>query len=323
MISIITPVYNAERFLYKTADCILKQTYKNFQWILINDGSYDLSGQICDELVQKDKRIAAIHQHNQGVSAARNKGLQIANGEWVVFLDADDEVRPNWLQIYHDAIKPHIDLIFQGVIIRNHNYERIINLKNSIISTNELIDLWQNKYHEIGSAWSKMVKTSFIKEHHIYFETDLNNFEDWVFLTKCLCHSKSICLVNGCGYIYNHQNSSLTNNVRRSADDTYRIVYHWLKVLNLLKAGNIEGYEIILPYFSFLLIQTIIEFYKDNRKNESQRRNLLFEYKNIEINNKKLSIPQKITNFIWFRKYPKLSNKLLSIWRIHLLLRHK
>ena len=90
LISIIIPVYNVEHYLAECLDSVLAQTYKNLEIILVDDGSIDGSGQICDNYAGKDSRIKVIHQTNAGVSAARNKGLKVAKGEYIGFVDADD-----------------------------------------------------------------------------------------------------------------------------------------------------------------------------------------------------------------------------------------
>ena len=99
LISVIVPVYNVERYLRQCIESITNQSYKNLQIILIDDGSKDNSGKICDEYAEKDKRVEVIHKENTGVSAARNTGLDNAKGEWITFVDADDWVEKNFCEI--------------------------------------------------------------------------------------------------------------------------------------------------------------------------------------------------------------------------------
>lgn len=94
LVSIITPVYNVERYLSKCIESILNQTYANFELLLINDGSEDSSGYVCDTYASKDVRIKVFHQKNAGVSFARNVGLGAVKGDWVTFVDADDWIEP-------------------------------------------------------------------------------------------------------------------------------------------------------------------------------------------------------------------------------------
>lgn len=318
MITIITPVYNAERFLRQTADCVFNQTYKDFQWILVDDGSNDTSGVICDELAATDTRVRVIHQSNSGVSSARNAALNEAKGEWIAFLDADDEVTPIWLQNYIEAINPNVDIVFQGAIIRNIGSETKFHFENVCLSVDQFIDLWQNQYHDLGSAWCKMIRASLIKNNTICFDADISNFEDWIFLTKCLCVSSRLCLISGTGYIYNHQNSLITakSGKRRSAEHTYEIVKAWYAAMQPLKEKCLNGYNMILRKMSSLTIQTIIEFYRRNDVNQHQRVRLLKELGLIDFVDISLSLRQKITNMLWFRKHPFISDYILQFWKL-------
>ena len=110
MISVIVPIYNNEKYLAKCIDSILVQEYRDFELILIDDGSRDGSGSICDQYAIQDERIVVIHQKNKGVSVARNKGLSIARGNYVTFIDSDDWVMPEYLSVLNKNI--HHIMIF-------------------------------------------------------------------------------------------------------------------------------------------------------------------------------------------------------------------
>ena len=99
LVSIIIPIYNSEKYLKKCIDSILEQKYNNLEIILINDGSTDNSGKICDRLAIEDKRIKVIHKLNEGVSIARNKGLEMAKGEYIFFIDSDDYIDENIISL--------------------------------------------------------------------------------------------------------------------------------------------------------------------------------------------------------------------------------
>src|SRR5690606_27273688 len=95
-VSVIIPVYNAEKYLRECIDSVLAQTFDDFELLLINDGSTDGSGKICDEYAQKDARVKVFHKENGGVSSARNLGLDNAKGEWITFIDSDDWIGENY-----------------------------------------------------------------------------------------------------------------------------------------------------------------------------------------------------------------------------------
>ncbi len=101
LISIIIPVYNVEQYLHRCVDSVLNQTYKNLEIILVNDGSPDNCPFICDEYAKKDKRIIVVHKENGGLSSARNAGLEIVQGEYISFIDSDDWIHENYIEILY------------------------------------------------------------------------------------------------------------------------------------------------------------------------------------------------------------------------------
>ena len=128
LVSIIIPVYNVESYLPECIESVLKQTYSHWELLLIDDGSSDGSPQICDEFQRKDSRIRAIHKENQGPSAARNLGIEIAGGDYIVFVDSDDWIAPGMLEEMAGKIyRYQTDLVMCG-------YERV--------HTN-----WPRRYH--------------------------------------------------------------------------------------------------------------------------------------------------------------------------------
>ncbi|MBQ5852329.1 MAG: glycosyltransferase family 2 protein, partial [Lachnospiraceae bacterium] len=98
MISIVVPVYNVEKYLERCVDSLINQTYENIEILLIDDGSKDNSGQMCDEYANKDSRITVYHKENGGLSDARNYGMDRAKGEYIIFIDSDDYVEPNMME---------------------------------------------------------------------------------------------------------------------------------------------------------------------------------------------------------------------------------
>lgn len=129
-ISVIVPIYNAENFLERCIDSLLAQTIEDFELILVNDGSTDSSKRICERYKSKDKRIILINQQNSGPSASRNSGLNIAKGEFICFVDADDYVGKEYLSCMLNKIDEETDLIFQGMICIKQGKQSIIGFKN-------------------------------------------------------------------------------------------------------------------------------------------------------------------------------------------------
>lgn len=128
MISVIVPVYNVEKYLDKCVQSILKQTYKDFELILVDDGSPDNSPQMCDEYAQKDKRVKVIHKANGGLSDARNVGTLNASGQYVTYIDSDDYVSNDYLEVLNWLIiKYNADIAVTGISV----FMRVINLRKA------------------------------------------------------------------------------------------------------------------------------------------------------------------------------------------------
>ena len=120
LISIIVPVYNVENMIKRCVESIKAQTFSDFELILIDDGSKDKSGEICDAYEKTDNRIIAVHQQNQGSSAARNKGLSMARGTYLVFIDSDDWVEPNHLQNMLDCLlNSHAEMVISAFYLES------------------------------------------------------------------------------------------------------------------------------------------------------------------------------------------------------------
>ena len=164
ILSIIIPVYNAEAYLNTTLDSIKKQTFSDFECILVNDGSMDNSGFICDKFAEMDNRFVVIHQNNGGVSCARNEGLKNAGGDYIGFVDADDYIEADMYENLICAMqKYNVDIATCGVI-----HEKVLNKLNSFKPNCDFkiysspIDLFYNTSFEIDVLWNKIFKKEII-----------------------------------------------------------------------------------------------------------------------------------------------------------------
>lgn len=164
-ISIIVPVFNVERYLDQCIKSILKQSFKNFELILIDDGSTDKSGEICDLYKQKDERIKVIHKENGGLSSARNAGIEIAEGDYVAFIDSDDYIHKDMYSILYESIINNNSQIsmckFQKV--KQNNLQKsevnneLINLGSKNISNIEALNnLYEDNSAEFTVVWNKL-----------------------------------------------------------------------------------------------------------------------------------------------------------------------
>ena len=133
--SVIIPVYNVEKYLGKCIDSILAQTFRDYELILIDDGSLDKSGEICEQYAMKDSRIVVVHQKNGGVSAARNTGIDKAQGRYITFIDSDDSVENNYLSSMY-TISEDIDLVIGGIKhieINGNEYDELYSKNQSLM----------------------------------------------------------------------------------------------------------------------------------------------------------------------------------------------
>lgn len=195
-ISIIIPVYNVEHYLSRCIDSVLNQSYTDFEILLINDGSTDNSGNICDEYSHKDCRIQVFHQENGGVSAARNKGIMNANGYWISFIDADDWIEKDSLgKILNNGEINDIDFTIAKMYIHktNDTLKGQYNVKN--YSSKQIfngIELTIKENYSRGSVCGVIYKRSFLIDNNIYFPHKLKNGEDTMFYTFCSIYASKI-----------------------------------------------------------------------------------------------------------------------------------
>lgn len=206
-ISVIVPVYNAEKYLPHCIDSILAQTFTDFEVLLIDDGSTDNSGKICDEYAVKDSRIRVFHKKNGGVSSARNLGIKEAHGDWITFIDSDDWIYPNLLNDYYKYFPNHADLYIQGFIDSNKNKsvdkEQYWKGNNLIIETDKL------EKQLIGFVWNKLFKSSIIKDHQLFFDEKITMIEDLLFVYHYMICSESVLNIPRTNYYYwRHETSA-------------------------------------------------------------------------------------------------------------------
>ena len=209
MISVIVPVYNTEKFLDKCIESISKQTFDDFEIILVDDGSTDKSGQICDTWAHKDNRVKVIHKQNAGVSAARNNGIAAAKGEYIAFVDSDDTVSPDYLRLLDKNIYGHDISI--GTIQQDFTKDMrsvLLDVKNKSFTVSDFKKnmrlTLKNQY--ISSPVNKLFRKDIICQNHLHFEEDMNVGEDYVFCISYYQHCHKIKCFSDIIYYYNvHQ----------------------------------------------------------------------------------------------------------------------
>ena len=210
LISVIVPVYNVERYLPRCIESILKQTYTNFELILVDDGTPDRSGIICDRYAEKDSRIRVIHKENGGVSTARNAGIDVAKGEWITFVDSDDWVSEKYLELLAECLDQNdYDLIVgakenRGVhIISQGTDPKTI----QTLQDNDIDDLKVFNTGDFMGPWMKLFSAEIIRKNNIKFIQGIAMAEDAIFVAEYLKFCKKIHLIGEVIYRYNILNN--------------------------------------------------------------------------------------------------------------------
>ena len=228
VISIIVPVYNTERYIKSCVESIISQSFEDFELIFVDDGSSDNSYNIIDSFVVKDQRIKLVHQNNAGVSAARNSGLKHAKGDYVVFIDSDDTISCDYLEILYQSITDSkADIVFSGISYVDNGIEtnRVI-LEEGMLHLNSEIDLLVFfNTPLLTSPVSKIYKKDIIRANDLQFDTSLSFAEDKDFNLKYFQYIQNACVISFCGYFYRNVYNSLS---KKKYDYEYRIEHkHW------------------------------------------------------------------------------------------------
>lgn len=213
VISVIVPVYKAEEYLPRCIDSIIAQTFVDFEVLLIDDGSPDNSGKICDDYAIKDKRIRVFHKSNGGVSSARNLGLDEARGRWVMFVDADDWLCSDCLkECIFNAEKKLLDVLqFSYVRVDNNGVE--LGKEHNSIGLTPVLDsrryIQENKYLVV--VWGACIRYSLIKEYNIRFDENIKLAEDQLFIMEVLANANKVQRIDSVLYYYLDNPTSATN----------------------------------------------------------------------------------------------------------------
>lgn len=266
MISIITPVYNSEKYLPKCIDSIIHQTYEDWELILIDDGSQDNSAIICDEYSAKDGRIKVIHKKNEGVSKARNTGIELVKGEYICFIDSDDWIEPTFLSDFK-INEFQCDLYFSGALY--DTFQKVYSYKkyNKKYCKNkyEIRDIFFNQHlFSNGYPWGKLYKTQIIKENNLRFNESLTINEDHIFVFQYFLHIKSIYVTDTAGYHYTvfdnsgRKLSDKINNYKelKTASELFNMIINQLQIKWKITD---EEYEIL--YNSFVISKRLSALY--------------------------------------------------------------
>ncbi|MFZ5986464.1 MAG: glycosyltransferase family 2 protein [Bacillota bacterium] len=226
-VSVIIPIYNVRNYLERTLQVVIDQKLKDIEIILINDGSTDGSEMICDQYAKNDTRVKVIHQKNCGVSYSRNRALDMANGKYVFFMDADDYIEEEMLlNLYELGEKNNSDLVICGFYFESNYLSRdkqlridkyCVNFPDSIYPSKEefkkdFVQLWDK--HLLYNVWNKLYRLDLIRQKSITFPK-FNFGEDFEFNKSYLKECEKICITSNCYYHYirEREGSSTTKHI--------------------------------------------------------------------------------------------------------------
>lgn len=303
IISIIVPIYNVEKYLPRCIESILNQSFKEFELILVNDGSLDNSGEICDIYASKDDRVKVIHKKNGGVSSARNVGVSAANGEYIGFVDPDDYIDK---EMYYKLYRLCIDNDSNIAICR---FNREINGKlQNIGSTEEIIEL--NNIEAMNELFKgNLYRFSLCNKlfsnkcfNNVYFP-ERRIHEDLSTTYKLFANSRKAIYINYCGYIYvRRENSILTSTY---SEKRLQAFIGWDEIIDFMSRNYSELIEQVIATFIYWCMDNIsyilnqVDDYNDVKKCLNTIRIYTIKYHLYIKQNKILSLKYKLKVIIF------------------------
>lgn len=250
-VSFIVTVYKVAEYLPQCIESIIAQSITDFEVILVDDGSPDNCGKICDSYCNLDKRITVIHQKNQGVSIARNNGMKQARGEWICFIDGDDIIAPNLIFLYSDFLNSHYDICFiKHQEVRNEKMFDIISedAENTMNVENNAISFEENDFQEFQYAAfnrdrknsydfhlikpatpCKLYRRDFVQENGITFPERIPTGEDSIFNLYCYRHAKKGAFIDIPVYFHRVWRGSVSKKYNPNAKDDFVLLNSYYK----------------------------------------------------------------------------------------------
>ena len=223
-ISVIIPVYNAEKYLHRCIDSVLAQTYKDFELLLIDDGSKDSSGAICDEYAARDSRVKVFHKENGGVSSARNAGLAIASGDWIMHLDGDDWIAPDIQErLIRKGEDTGADIVMGDFLFAYSDRDILYSLpdwdNNKTASLNRYItSVWT-------CVWGGIHKRSLYEVYQLKSPQGVTYCEDFHLIVRLCYHARKVVNIRQPFYHYRQQEGSVMHNLNKRTERDEQWVY--------------------------------------------------------------------------------------------------
>lgn len=266
-VSIIVPVYNVEKYLKRCVDSLLNQTHENIEVILVDDESPDNCGIICDEYAKKDSRIKVIHKKNGGLSSARNAGLEIATGDYILYVDSDDWISIDTLELLKKYMLEDYDVIsFKCEYMKE---EKIVNIGKANEKKCDSVEFMTKTFERKIDffVWNKLYKNTIFKE--IRFPEG-KNYEDLGTMDKIYYTAKKFLITEYCLYYYwlENPNSITKNHTLKNMEDYLWAIKQMYKNSSRLFEENNKSNNIVIAWYKQMLIQLYINYIKSSYKDE-------------------------------------------------------
>lgn len=303
-VSVIVPVYKVEKYINQCVDSLVNQTLKDIEIILVDDGSPDNCGKICDEYASRDNRVKVIHKTNEGVSAARNDGIKYATSNYVMFVDSDDWCELNMCEVaYNNIVETNSDIAIFNHYNNYENYEKentniperldldsheeIEKLQMTIFHCNfiRLLDSNSKYYLDLGAPWSKIFKRTFLIDNNLYFDKSLKGiFDDVFFCLYSLEKAKKVITRNNTLYHWRRLENTLSNSFKKDNLEKYSKITSECE--KFVKVNNKNKFFYRAYYARIILnILKLLKFYYCNDLNDEdikKRRKMLKDTLNSE-----------------------------------------
>ena len=315
LISVIVPIYKVEQYLEKCIDSIINQTYKNLEIILVDDGSPDNCGKICDEYSKEDNRIKVIHKKNGGLSDSRNKGLNISSGNYVVFIDSDDYIDTNMIEkLYNKLIETNSDICICDFIREFENFSKYNNFEKKYfcVEGNEKFKCLYNQYNVVSTVqWNKLYKKNIFDS--IKFEVGKINEDEFIVFDEFEKANKIIYVLEPLYYYRQRQNSIMNSKFNIKRYDAIEALEKRIEKLKekglyeLLTLNYIKIFNNILSITSMSIDSELSKSDKLVLKNYNEK---MKKYAKILLK-EKISFTIKIKILIYFI-FPKLLLKIVK-----------
>lgn len=215
LVSIIIPVYNVENYLSRCVDSVLGQTFGDFELLLINDGSCDSSLSVCQRYAAQDCRVRVLDKPNGGVSSARNMGIECATADWILFVDADDWVESNMLELATPYIE-ECDIVRLAWVA--HKREGVVNKRVLDATTPQQLIKHLIRRRTKLAIWGTLIRKELFMLHDIRFDTTYNYAEDWLALLRIACHCKSVKTLPE-AYVYHYDMTNMSSCINNMTID--------------------------------------------------------------------------------------------------------